>query len=105
MRTHPAGAVIASEAKQSSLLPPLVDCFVASLLAMTPLAMSRRPRDLVLRVDTKAPRNSAANTIVCSARRLHATSPGGLPEEAAARMDARDEAWRKARAGEPARPE
>jgi AraC-like DNA-binding protein len=30
---------------------------------------------------------------------------GGLPREAAARTDARDEAWRTARAREPARPE
>ncbi len=41
-------AVIASEAKQSSPLPALQDCFVASLLAMTPLTMGRHPRDLVL---------------------------------------------------------
>ncbi len=40
-------AVIVSEAKQSSPLPALLDCFVASLLAMTPLTMSRHPRDLV----------------------------------------------------------
>jgi hypothetical protein len=36
---------------------------------------------------------------------VHATSPGGLPREAAAGMDACDEAWRKAHAGELARPQ
>src|SRR3984893_16694546 len=36
--------------------------------------------------DTKASRNSPANTVVCSAHRLHATSPGCLPREGAARV-------------------
>jgi hypothetical protein len=36
---------------------------------------------------------------------VHVTSPGGLPREAAAGMDACDEAWRKAHAGELARPQ
>jgi hypothetical protein len=39
MKTHPVQAVIASEAKQSRLLPPLVDDFVATLLAMMFLTM------------------------------------------------------------------
>lgn len=38
-------------------------------------------------------------------RRVHATSPGSLPREAHARMDAGGEAWRKGLAGEQARPE
>jgi hypothetical protein len=42
MIAHPIGAVIVSEAKQSSLLPERVDCFIASLLAMTPLVMNLR---------------------------------------------------------------
>jgi len=37
----PLAAVIASEAKQSSVAPRLLDCFVASLLAMTKTLDSR----------------------------------------------------------------
>ncbi len=35
-------------AKQSNPLPARLDCFVASLLAMTFLTVIRHPRDLVL---------------------------------------------------------
>jgi hypothetical protein len=58
-----------------------------------------------LQVGYENPAQFSANTAVCLAHRVHATSPRRLPRGAAARMDARNEAWQEGPAGKQAVPE
>jgi hypothetical protein len=85
MRSH-AGAVIASDAKQSNPLVAFLDCFVASLLAMTGLPMGHDPRDLVLRLLTsprKLPGANAGHACFANRPRAYFDLPPRIPRNMA----------------------